>query len=84
MTDDVDEKPNTLPDAEIKPTKSDPCTPAADLSSAEQGSLNETPVTSDDGKEEVNSVNGLPRYLLAFGLMCALFCVSLAPFQRRR
>ena len=51
---------------------------AVDLPSAEEGASNEAAVESKDEKEIINLVNGVPRYLLVFGLMCALFCVSFA------
>ena len=56
--------------------RSDHCTMAIDLPSAEEGASNEAAVESKDKKEIINLVNGVPRYLLVFGLMCALFCVS--------
>ena len=79
MADNIDEKSRSPVDANTKAAGSDLCTMAADLPSAEEGSLNNIAVSTDGGEEVViNLVNGAPRYLLAFGLMCALFCVSLA------
>ena len=84
MADNLDEKPRSLVDANAGPTRPDPCKTAADLSSAEEGSPGEKDVASNDGTGVINLVNGLPRYLLTFGLMCALFCVSLASSGSRR
>lgn len=82
MADNIDEKSSSPVDANTKAARSDLCTIAADFPSAEEGSLDNIAVSIDGGEEVINLVNGAPRYLLAFGLMCALFCVSVSFFLK--
>lgn len=47
-----------------------------DLEGTEKSSSSDKSSDNRDEKEVANLVTGIPRYLLAFGLVCSVFCVS--------
>ena len=51
------------------------------LSITDNDPLAEASPTVSHEKEVINLVNGVPRYLLAFGLICSVFCVSAGGFR---
>lgn len=54
------------------------------LSLTDNDPLAETSPAVRHEKEVINLVNGVPRYLLAFGLICSVFCVSASGFRGER
>ena len=50
--------------------------PDIDPAGIEKSSSSDESSESKDEKEVANLVKGISRYLLAFGLVCSVFCVS--------
>jgi len=58
------------------PAGSNHSTTDAGLSSKKKDSSGQEATPIEPEKKVVNFVKGVPRYLLAFGVICSVFCVS--------